>query len=433
MNVSHLVEKKTSGGVHTPEEIAFLIDGYTRGTISDRHMTAWLKAISDHGMTDEEILTVVERMIESGDRADFSSLARFAADKHSTGGVGDKVSLVLGPLMASAGLAIPMITGRSLGHTGGTSDKMESIPGYRIDLSLNEFVQVVEQVGVSIITQTDWLCPADRKIYALRDATGTVTSIPLICGSIMSKKIAEGIRGLVLDIKVGSGAFMKTMEDARALGGKLIMVGRRFGVSTEAVYSDMNQPLGHEVGLWNEVEESIRALRNKGPDDLIELTVELGSILLIQAGIVQSKLEARTLQNDLITSGKAFETFLNMVEAHGGDTSVLETPSRASQPRHFGKVTAPRSGYLVSFDTRQLGLTANDLTILNRGNNRKLDRSGGIRFFKKLGDEVKAGDELAVCFGRERERVEAAVQRIASAITVGDNLPTLRPLLIGDA
>ncbi|MFQ6616025.1 MAG: thymidine phosphorylase [Fidelibacterota bacterium] len=424
MNISRLVEKKTGGGAHTPEEIAHLVDAYTRGGIPDREMTRWLKAVFDHGMTDEETLAVVDGMMASGERVDFSFLDRFVADKHSTGGVGDKVSLVLAPLMASAGLAIPMITGRSLGHTGGTCDKLESIPGYRTNLSMDEFVRVVEDVGASIIGQTDWICPADRKIYALRDATGTIASTPLICGSIMSKKIAEGIQGLVLDIKVGSGAFMKTLDDARKLGEKLIMVGRHFGVSTEAVYSDMNQPLGYEVGLWNEVEESVRALRGKGPDDLMDLTFRLGSILLIQARLVQSEDEARALQTALISSGKALETFLDMVQAHGGDTSDLEEPSGGHLRATFSRtVTAPRGGFLVLCDTLELGRAAKELTVFVRGKARAVDPTGGIRLHKKLGEEVKAGDELAVCFGEDRERVEGAFTRTASAFTIGEELP----------
>lgn len=429
MNISRLVEKKRTGGVHTHEEISFLVDAYTGGTVSDRQMAAWLKAVFRRGMTDEEIVALVESMMASGKRVDFSHLDRFVADKHSTGGVGDKVSLVLGPLMAGAGLAIPMITGRSLGHTGGTCDKMESIPGYRSDLSLEEFMRVVDRVGISIIGQTDWICPADRKIYALRDATGTVSSIPLICGSIMSKKIAEGIRGLVLDIKVGRGAFMKTVEEARALGEKLVMVGHHFGVSTEAVYSDMNQPLGHEVGLWNEVVESVRALQGQGPDDLMDVTLHLGSLLLIQAGLVPSPSEARTVQRELLSSGKALEVFLKMVEAHGGDASVLEDPSRIPRATFSRKVTASRSGFVVSFDTIELGRTANDLTIVVHGNRRTLDPTGGIRFCRKVGDSVAAGETVAVCFGRERERVEKAATRVASAVTIRERRPTPGPLI----
>ncbi|MCH8069115.1 MAG: thymidine phosphorylase [Candidatus Marinimicrobia bacterium] len=406
-----------------PPSIISIIRGYSQGTISDKEMTAWLKMVYVKGLTDDETILLVDAMISSGATMDFSHLGTYVADKHSTGGVGDKVSLILGPLMAASGLAIPMITGRSLGHTGGTLDKLEAIPGYRADLSLEEFAKVVETVGVSIVGQTDEICPADKKIYALRDRTNTVKSIPLICGSIMSKKIAEGIQGLVMDVKVGNGAFMSSLDEAKELGQKLAMIGEQFGVSTDVIYTDMNQPLGHEAGLWNEIEEVIQSLQGKGPDDLMTVVYELGSALLIQAKKADTREKAKTVLKKQIENGSAFEKFLAMVKAHGGDISNLENPEKFESPKYVAEVVAQRSGYVTGMDTRALGEIVNGLTIRYSSNKRLTIPQGGIKFYKKIGASVKKGDVLALCQGESEDTVSVAEKNLSKYIKIGKNAP----------
>ncbi|RMF08178.1 MAG: thymidine phosphorylase, partial [Candidatus Neomarinimicrobiota bacterium] len=291
---SELIIQKRSGRALDREELAWLIQSYVEGTLPDYQMAAFLMAVFFQGMSLEENITLTDLMIASGERMDFSHLPAFPCDKHSTGGVGDKVSLVLGPLLASVGLAIPMISGRSLGHTGGTLDKLESIPGFSVDQSLPRFRELVEEVGIGMIGQTAHICPADKKLYALRDVTGTVESIPLIGASIMSKKIAEGIRGLVIDLKVGSGAFMQTLEQGRALGSRLQAIGEAFGVRTDILYSNMDQPLGRAAGIWCEVLEAVDCLRGQGPRDTRALTLELSSVLVLQGGLADSRESALT-------------------------------------------------------------------------------------------------------------------------------------------
>jgi len=429
MNITQLIESKRSGNSHSPEEIKSITHGYSLGEVSDTDMEAWMRAVFTQGMSDDETFALVNAMITSGKTMDFSGLPNFVADKHSTGGVGDKVSLIIGPLMAEAGLAIPMISGRSLGHTGGTLDKLESIPGYRTNLSVNEFQNIVETAGISMIGQTDEICPADKKLYALRDSIGFIKSIPFICGSIMSKKIAEGIQGLVLDIKVGNGAFMKTVGEARKLGEKLVKIGREFDISVEVVISDMNQPLGFEVGLWNEIQESILTLQGNGPKDLREVTFELGRSLLMQAGMVKTREEANRLQEDLIQNGKAFEKFVEMVNLHGGDSTSLEQPDYYSLKTYTTKVAANRTGVITTLDTLEIGRIVNSLTILTRGTKREMDCAGGIRFFKKLGSAVRTGDTMALCSGKDAKRVEEAASRLSSSIQIGD-IPEAIPELI---
>ena len=284
-----IIKQKQNGDHLSPIDLQKFILDYVSGLIPDYQMSALLMSIFFNGMNDDELFSLVEIMVNSGEKMDFSHLEKFTADKHSTGGVGDKVSLILAPLMAAAGLAIPMISGRGLGHTGGTLDKLETIPGFQVDLSLTECKKAVEKIGIVMMGQTQEICPADKKMYALRDVTGTIESIPLICSSIMSKKIAEGIEGLVLDVKFGNGAFMKNIEDAQTLGRMLIRIGEYFGINTNVVFSNMNQPLGKTAGLWCEVQEAIDSLQGNGPDDTMEITFELGSHLHQQAKISSTR------------------------------------------------------------------------------------------------------------------------------------------------
>ncbi len=317
MNPKKLIQLKANGETISGAELEVFISAYVNGKISDDDMISFLKAVHTNGMTDEEIISLTEVMLNSGEQIEFSDMDSYIADKHSTGGVGDKVSLILAPLMAAAGLAIPMIAGRSLGHTGGTIDKLETIPGFQTRLEIQEFKTIVENHGVCIMAQTEKICPADRKIYSLRDVTGIIDSIPLICGSIMSKKIAEGIQGLVLDIKTGNGAFMNTLERAVSLGEMLQKVGEGFGLKTDVIYSSMNEPLGQTAGMGCEIQESIDALHGDGNKDLMDVVFELGSKLLVQAGVTRWEGDTLPIMENLIESGKAYQKFEEMVTAQG--------------------------------------------------------------------------------------------------------------------
>ncbi|MFQ6614308.1 MAG: thymidine phosphorylase, partial [Fidelibacterota bacterium] len=320
---SELIIRKRSGEALTPDELQVFIAGFLNQSIPDYQMAALLMAIFFRGMDPDETIALTQVMIDSGERMNFGDLPAFPADKHSTGGVGDKISLILGPLLAAAGLAIPMISGRSLGHTGGTLDKLESIPGFNVNQSLSDFRRLVETVGIGMIGQTGEICPADQRMYALRDVTGTVESVPLIGSSIMSKKIAEGIRGLVIDLKTGSGAFMKTLQAGRALGKVLQTLGAAFGVRTDVVYTNMNQPLGRFAGVWCEVLESVTVLNGGGPEDTRNLTLELGARLMIQAGIA-AETDSASL-HEMTLTGLEIETVYKYQVVSGGLKSKIHT------------------------------------------------------------------------------------------------------------
>ena len=417
MNIENIVRKKVAGGANTSSEIVQIIHAYSDGKINDEEITVWLKAVYDNDMTDEEMLAVVEAMVTSGERLDFSHLEKVVVDKHSTGGVGDKVSLIIAPILAACGLAVPMISGRSLGHTGGTLDKLQSIPGYRIDLSLEEFRRTVEMVGLSLSGQTSEICPADRKMYTLRDKTGTVASTPLICGSIMSKKIAEGIEVLAMNITVGNGAFMKTVEKAKTLGKQLKMAGEQFGVSTNIVYSRMDQPLGREAGLWNEIQESVSCLKGEGEPDLMAVVTALAEPVLKHAS-VKNPLSAI---EKTISSGSAMAKLEEMIETHDGDPSSLHNGDTFHTPPFEKNVEAERSGVVRFMDTEKIGWAVNSVTVIDEKSGRRIDPSGGVRFEIKLGEEVESGGALAVCHGSDKETVSRACRQIKSAVKIEDS------------
>ena len=417
MNIENIVREKAAGGANTSSEIVQIIHAYSDGKINDEEITVWLKAVYDNDMTDEEMLAVVEAMVTSGERLDFSHLEKVVVDKHSTGGVGDKVSLIIAPILAACGLAVPMISGRSLGHTGGTLDKLQSIPGYRIDLSLEEFRRTVEMVGLSLSGQTSEICPADRKMYTLRDKTGTVASTPLICGSIMSKKIAEGIEVLAMNITVGNGAFMKTVEKAKTLGKQLKMAGEQFGVSTNIVYSRMDQPLGREAGLWNEIQESVSFLKGEGEPDLMAVVTALAEPVLKHAS-VKNPLSAI---EKTISSGSAMAKLEEMIETHDGDPSSLHNGDTFHTPPFEKTVEAERSGVVRFMDTEKIGWAVNSVTVFDEKLGRRIDPSGGVRFEIKLGEEVESGGALAVCHGSDKETVSRACRQIKSAVKIEDS------------
>ena len=421
MNPNQLVQRKISGEAIPQTEMASFINAYVDEKIHDDEMTPFLKAVHAHGMTDEETIILTDIMLNSGDRLAFSNMDAYVADKHSTGGVGDKVSMVLGPIMAAAGLAIPMLTGRSLGHTGGTTDKLETIPGFQTSLTLDQFKANVETHGICIMGQTESICPADRKMYALRDVTDTIDSIPLICGSIMSKKIAEGIQGLVLDIKTGNGAFMKTIDQAQSLGKTLQKVGEAFHVKTDVVYSSMNQPLGRTAGLWCEMDESIAALKGDGAKDLMDVVFELGSKLLVQAGIIRGETAAVSMQENLIQSGKAYDKFEEMVSVQGGDLSQIK---QLHQPKFELIVSAKSSGYVESMDTLNIGWAAVELGCGRRKKDDILDPTAGIEFMAKIGNKVQKGDPLFRCFNSNENKLNSALNYLLDSARIGSEKKT---------
>ena len=417
---SEIIKQKRNGGEISHMQIKDFINDYLSGEIPDYQMSALLMAIFFKGMTDSEISALVDVMLNSGERMDFTHNSNYVADKHSTGGVGDKVSIILGPLLAAAGIAVPMLSGRSLGHTGGTLDKLETIPGFKVDINLDDFRKQVDSIGIAMIGQTKEICPADRRMYALRDVTGTVESIPLISGSIMSKKIAEGIQGLVLDVKTGNGAFMKNIDDARKLGETLRMIGTSFNINTDVVYTSMDQPLGKTAGLWCEIQESIDGLRGNGPNDTMQVTFELGAKLILQAGISKTKSEAFSLQNELITNGKAYDKFIEMVEYQGGNHQDIENYNQLHQPKFSNSLKAENSGYIQSMDTYKIGLATIELGCGRKKTTDIVDPTAGIQFDKKIGDKVKKGDTLLKFFNSDSNKLIAAETLLKDCFQIGE-------------
>ena len=416
MNPKALIQHKSDGQEISKSDLNSFISSYLNNSINDNDMILFLKAVHKNGMTTNETFAFTEAMIESGEKIEFSNMDNYVVDKHSTGGIGDKVSIILAPLMAASGLAIPMIAGRSLGHTGGTIDKLETIPNMNLNLTINEFKSNVENHGISIMEQSSSICPADKKMYALRDITGTIDSTPLICGSIMSKKIAEGIQGLVLDIKTGNGAFMNTMDKAVELGDTLQNIGESFNISTDIIFSSMDQPLGNTAGMWCEVEESISTLKGNGPKDLLELTFQLGSKLLVQAGITKSETSAISIQENLIQSGKAYQKFEEFINAQNGMTSELTS---VNKPRYETIIRSDKSGYITSMDTLKIGWALVDLGCGRRDKSDTLDPTAGLEFIVKIGDEIKSGEPIFRCFNSKKNKLETASQKLMNTVIIG--------------
>jgi pyrimidine-nucleoside phosphorylase len=405
-----LIVKKRDGGFLSKAEIDFLVKGYVSGDIADYQISALLMAILWRGMSVEETAALTLAMIESGEVMDLSSVQGPLVDKHSTGGVGDKVSLVLAPLAAACGLRVPMMSGRSLGHTGGTLDKLESIPGYRTDLSRDRFLRGLSDVGYAMIGQSEAVVPADRKMYALRDVTGTVESIPLITASIMSKKFAEGAQALVFDVKTGSGAFMKNLRDARALAGSLVRTGAGLGRKVSALLTRMDQPLGRKIGNFLEVEESIDCLRGKGPGDLTALTVRLTGSMLVLSGVCGNAAQGEELARKKLADGSAWKKFLANVEFQGGDVDCVISPSKGPRASITQPLISKEEGYVAGIDAYGVGLAG---VRLGAGRSRKEDLvlpGVGIVLGKIQGDPVHGGDELARVYGEDPAKVAEAVE-----------------------
>ena len=425
-----VIRKKRDGKELLASEIEGLVNAYTNGNVPDYQVSAWLMAVVLRGMTRPETAALTDAMLHSGDVLDFSSLHARKVDKHSTGGVGDKTSLVLAPLAAAAGVAVPMISGRGLGHTGGTLDKLEAIPGFSVNLPVKEFRRVLETCGCAMIGQTAEIAPADRKLYALRDVTGTVESPYLICASIMSKKLAEGIDALVLDVKTGSGAFMKNEKDAAFLAELMVETGERMGKQVVALITDMDQPLGKMLGNALEVVEVVEVLRGAGPEDLRELCLELGAWMLHLGGAAKSVSEGRERSAELIASGKALERFRQMVELQGGDVKMIDDPKTLAKAQSTTQVAGAKNGYVSSIECEQIGTAC---VILGGGRERKedsVDPAVGIVLHKKVGDRVKAGEALATIHYNAETRGERARQMISESYEIDEAPPqTRRPLV----
>ena len=425
-----VIRKKRDGVELSRAEIEGLVSAYTNGEIPDYQVSAWLMAVVLKGMTRPETAALTDAMLHSGDVLDLSSLPPRKVDKHSTGGVGDKTSLVLAPLAAAAGVAVPMISGRGLGHTGGTLDKLEAIPGFNVNLPVAEFRRVLEICGCAMIGQTAEIAPADRKLYALRDVTGTVESPYLICASIMSKKLAEGIDALVLDVKTGSGAFMKNEKDAAFLAELMVETGERMGKQVVALITDMDQPLGNMIGNALEVVEVVEVLRGGGPEDLRELCLELAGWMLHLGGVSKTVAEGKQQSAKLISSGKALERFRQMVELQGGDSRVLDDAQRLPQARYTTQVPSAKAGYLSAMQCEQIGIAC---VILGGGRERKedsVDPAVGIVLHKKVGDPVVAGEPLATIYYNAEERAARARQLIDASCEVTEAAPSTKRALI---
>jgi pyrimidine-nucleoside phosphorylase/thymidine phosphorylase len=425
-----VIRKKRDAIELSRAEIEGLVAAYTSGEIPDYQVSAWLMAVVLRGMTRPETAALTDAMLRSGEVLDLSSLPARKVDKHSTGGVGDKTSLVLAPLAAAAGIAVPMISGRGLGHTGGTLDKLEAIPGFNVNLSVADFRRVLATCGCAMIGQTAQIAPADRKLYALRDVTGTVESPYLICASIMSKKLAEGIDALVLDVKTGSGAFMKSEKDAAFLAELMVETGERMGKQVVALITDMDQPLGNMIGNSLEVVECVDILRGAGPADLRELCLELAGWMLHLGGATKTVEEGKKQSANLIASGKALDRFRQMIELQGGDPRVIDDAKRLPQAQHTLQVTSANTGYINSMQCEQIGTAC---VILGGGREKKedsVDPSVGIILHKKVGDPVSTGEPIATIYYNAETRAARAKQLIESSCEITTTAPSSRRPLI---
>jgi pyrimidine-nucleoside phosphorylase len=429
MRAVDILRKKRDAGELSREEIEFLVQGAARNTIPDYQLSAWLMAVVLRGMTAAELAALTEAMLHSGEVIDFSTLAGAKVDKHSTGGVGDKTSLVIAPVVAAGGLRVPMISGRGLGHTGGTLDKLEAIPGFNVNLSLREFRGVLEACGCALIGQTPEIAPADKKLYALRDVTATVESPYLICASIMSKKMAEGIDALVLDVKTGDGAFMKNEADAEHLAGLMVETGTRMGKKVVALITGMDEPLGRKVGNALEVEECVEILNGAGPADLRELCDELSAWMFVLGGRTKTLEEGRSLAREMIATGRARDTFREVIRLQGGDPKVVDDPGRLPRAKSKAQVAAGRAGFVTAIRCEQVGVAS---MMLGGGREKKedsVDPAVGLTIEKKIGDAVKAGETIVTVHYNNDARLTDAVALLEKSFEIGGTAPRALPLV----
>ena len=430
MRMVDLIRKKRDGGELSKEEIRYFTEGFTKGEIPDYQASALLMAIYYQGMSPEETAELTFAIRDSGEKLDFSEIDGIRADKHSTGGVGDKTSLIVVPIVASRGVKVAKISGRGLGHTGGTVDKLESIPGYRTELSDEEFIGNVNRVGAAIVGQSREVAPADKLLYALRDVTATVDSLPLIVSSIMGKKLAADDDCIVLDVKSGSGAFMKTLEDSRRLAEALTDIGKRAGKKMMALITDMDRPLGAACGNALEVIEAVETLKGRGPEDLTELCIELSAAILELAGKGENEEACKALAREAVADGSALEVLEKMIEAQGGDPEVIRDYDRFPKALYQEEVLSEKSGYIQSMDTEGIGKTS---LLLGAGRNtmeEAIDPGAGILLKAKTGDYVNEGAALAVFYTSDKKRLEDAKNVFLSALTFGPEAPEARPLIL---
>jgi len=430
MRAVDLIRKKRDSGELSREEIEFLVSGYTRGDIPDYQMAAWLMAVWIRGMNRSELVALTEVMLYSGQVLAHTDIPGKKVDKHSTGGVGDKTSLILAPIVAAGGLTVPMISGRGLGHTGGTLDKLEAIPGFNVNLSLEEFRHVLRECGMALIGQTAQIAPADKKIYALRDVTSTVENIGLICASIMSKKLAEGIDALVLDVKTGSGAFMKKEEDSIRLAEVMVETGKRMGKKVVALITDMDEPLGRMAGHSNEVFESVEVLKGRGPADLRDLSLELSAWMFYLGERTKSVEEGRHLAERMVATGQALEKFREGIRLQGGDERVVDAPERLPQARFRAEVVSSVSGFITATNCEQFGTA---LAMLGGGREKKedkIDHAVGLEFHKRIGDSVEKGEKLVTIYYNNDVKLAEAKTLIAGSYVSGQSAPSEKRVLI---
>jgi len=430
MRTVDLIHRKRDGEELSTEEIAYVVDGYTNGTIPDYQASAFLMAVFFSGMTDREVSALTERMTQSGEKVDLSSIPGVKVDKHSTGGVGDKTSLIAAPLAAAAGVIVPMISGRALGHTGGTLDKLESIPGFRTNLSLEEFRAQLVQHGLAFIGQTPEVAPADNRFYALRDATATVESIPLIASSIMSKKLAIGLDALVLDVKVGAGGFMKRQVDARRLAQMMVGIGRRADKHVQALITDMNQPLGYAIGNALEVMEVSQTLQNAGPSDLTRLSLELAARMIFLGKLTSTLDEARELAQKKLLDGSGYRKLKEVIAAQGGNAQVLDRFELLPNATGAREISSPRAGYISAIDAEYIGQAS---SMIGAGRDTKedsIDPAVGVILEVKVGQKVDAGGVLCRLYYTREDNVDEAAQLVEDAFRISSNAPESRELIL---
>lgn len=429
MRMVDLIEKKRDGNELSKEEIEYIVTNYTNGKIPDYQVSALLMAIFYQDMTNEEITNLTLAIANSGDVIDLSSLEGIKVDKHSTGGVGDTTTLILAPLVASVGVTVAKMSGRGLGYTGGTLDKLEAIPGFQIELSDEAFVRIVNESKVAVIGQSGNLAPADKKLYALRDVTATVDSLPLIASSIMSKKIAAGADAIVLDVTTGDGAFMKNIEDARRLAKTMTSIGKLANRETVAVISDMSEPLGEAIGNSLEVVEAIETLQGNGPEDLVEMCCALGSQMVVLAGKAKTIDEARTLLQEALESGKALAKFKEMIQNQGGDPTIVEQPERILTARYTMELPAKQSGVVSKIVANELGIAAMMLGAGRKTKEDDIDHAVGLKLHKKIGDTVTKGESLLTIYSNDKE-ISSVIELLYKNIEIGES--AMKPTLIHD-
>lgn len=431
MRAVDIIQRKRNGETLTASEIAFIVNGYCSGAVPDYQMSAWAMAVFFQGMTAAETAELTTAMANSGDTLDLSAIDGIKVDKHSTGGVGDKTTLIVAPLVAAAGVPVAKMSGRGLGHTGGTVDKLESIPGFRTELAREAFIRQVNETGLAVVGQSGDMAPADKKLYALRDVTATVESVPLIASSVMSKKIAAGADAIVLDVKAGGGAFMKTVEDAERLAEAMVAIGTEVGRQTAAVISDMDQPLGFAIGNALEVAEAVETLQGRGPEDLTSLCLTLASHMVVLGGQAKTIEEARALLEAKLSGGEAFAKFRAFVAAQGGDVGAVDDPRLLPQAAALMEVRAEAEGYVRRIDAEKLGIAAMRLGAGRATKEEAIDHAVGVVLSRKIGDAVRSGDVIAVLHARADAGAAAEVAaEVREAFEIGPEAPAGRPLVL---